>query len=162
MDLAKKIRELRVTKGIKQSEMAEKLGVAQSNYSRLESKGNDITFQELLDISKIFNISIIELLGGVASVDNESQKIKERIKKIKELYETYLLYIPVPLGASIYFELAINALRTLNSIEKNDTEFERYYDFLKNELSDKINQVFNNNPPLHSNDNILIDREKKD
>ena len=56
----KKIRELR---GFDQSYMAGKLGMSQSNYSKIESKGEKITFEQLNKIAEAFEVSPMDILS---------------------------------------------------------------------------------------------------
>lgn len=88
------IKELRKKAGLTQFDLAEKLGLTQSNYAHLEAGKIDITFSRLKKIAEVFNISISELLGidnnsGAVAVDNseELEKLRKDIEQLKDKNE---------------------------------------------------------------------------
>ncbi len=62
MKIGQKIKVLREMKNFTQEYMADRLGVAQSAYSKLEKEDTDISLSKLEKISEIFNISVEDLL----------------------------------------------------------------------------------------------------
>lgn len=60
---AKKLKEYREQKHLTQNQIAELLQMPQSNYSRLESGGQDIKFTMIMHICNTLNISADWLLG---------------------------------------------------------------------------------------------------
>lgn len=62
MDMSQRIKELREGKRLKQSEIADKLGLEQANYSRIERKGDKLTLKELKEIASAMDISLKELM----------------------------------------------------------------------------------------------------
>lgn len=81
MDIGQQIQAVRKSKGITQAEMAEKLKVTQSNYSRHEKRGNAISFQRVIEIAEAMGVSVSEIINyGVvdALVDKELKKFRER------------------------------------------------------------------------------------
>lgn len=57
MNIGKTIRLLREEKGLTQEELAEKLHVTQSFISKVESKNQNITVNQVRELSKIFDCS---------------------------------------------------------------------------------------------------------
>lgn len=53
---------IRKSKGLKQSELAESLGIAQSSYSRLLTETDDIKLSMLERIADILEISIVDII----------------------------------------------------------------------------------------------------
>lgn len=57
MNMGRTIRLLREEKGLTQEELAEKLHVTQSFISKVESKNQNITVNQVRELSKIFGCS---------------------------------------------------------------------------------------------------------
>mgnify|MGYP002223860031 CR=1 FL=1 len=53
--------ELRLKKGISQKDMADKIGMEQSGYSKLEHKGDDIGFSTVKKICSVLEIDPVSL-----------------------------------------------------------------------------------------------------
>jgi transcriptional regulator with XRE-family HTH domain len=108
-NIGTKIRTLRELKGYSQEYMAEKLGISQSNYSRLENSEAEITLTRLEEVSEILDIDPLVLLAmdeqynfqncqwstgafvvnnGVLHV-NERAMFEERIALLEELLNAY-------------------------------------------------------------------------
>lgn len=86
MDISKNITSIREDKRIKQFEIAQKLNVEPSNYSRLEKRGEKLTIEQLRQIAEALGVSINELLGEpIQPKDNE--KVKDLEKRVLELEE---------------------------------------------------------------------------
>lgn len=84
MDITQNIVSIRESKGLKQSEIASKIGIDQPNYSRLEKRGDKLSIEQLKAIATALDVPLNELLGLDAPVENE-EKIKELENRIKEL-----------------------------------------------------------------------------
>ncbi len=61
-DLHDKIKQIRVIKGLKQADMAEKIGIAPVNYNRLENGLTDISMSRLNQLAEIFGMTVIEIM----------------------------------------------------------------------------------------------------
>jgi len=105
-----RIKKLRTMVGYTQLELAEKMGVSRPTISQLENGEKKFTAEELISLSRIFNISVEQLLGlkempeviVLEEKDSEVQKHDFRIsvpqknlEKIKEV----LLYILNKVGS---------------------------------------------------------------
>lgn len=62
ISLGKKIKEIRLSKKISQTEIAYRCGFDKSNYNTIESGKRNPTITSLLKIAKALNVQLIELL----------------------------------------------------------------------------------------------------
>lgn len=60
-----KVRSLRRSKGLNQAHMAFELKISTSYYSKLERVAEEITLSRLLNICRVLEISIVELLADL-------------------------------------------------------------------------------------------------
>jgi transcriptional regulator with XRE-family HTH domain len=61
--LGQKIRKLRELRNLKQEVMAEKLGISQTAYSKMERDETDVSYERLEQIAKALEISVQDLLS---------------------------------------------------------------------------------------------------
>lgn len=114
-----KIRNIRELKNLTQEYMAEKLGITQAGYSKLENGSTVLTYAKLIQIAQILEINIEDIIAF------DSQKYLNNFSKIKTNNS---------LGNLISFESSdfiknlyedkINLLQKL--LEKTEAEVERY------------------------------------
>ncbi len=96
--LAEKIKKLREDRDLSQEELASRLGVPRPSISQIESGQRDISSIELAKLSKIFDISVDELL----SEEKEHREVKRQSKMPKfnkDKFKQVLLYILEKCGA---------------------------------------------------------------
>ncbi|WP_028844158.1 type II toxin-antitoxin system antitoxin SocA domain-containing protein [Thermodesulfovibrio thiophilus] len=108
--IGEKIKKLRTMVGYTQLELAKKMGVSRPTISQMENGEKKFTAEELISLSRIFNISVEQLLGlkempeviVVEEKDSEAQKHDFRIsvpqKNIEKIKEV-LLYILNKVGS---------------------------------------------------------------
>lgn len=70
----KLIRRRREQLGLSQQEMAERLNMSQSTYSRIEQKDEDITIRQLKSIAEVLEIQLADLLPDELVIYNHDQK----------------------------------------------------------------------------------------
>ena len=70
------IKSLRSKKGLKQEEIAEKIGISRSSYISFEQGKTELNFSQIVKLSDIFGISLEEVERGVIS---NNEKYKEMI-----------------------------------------------------------------------------------
>lgn len=87
MSISKRISDLRLKQGLKQSDIATALGWSQSSYSRIETKPQNMTIEELEKIAGVLGVSVMELLTGEGQKVGDSEREKELEKRVKELEE---------------------------------------------------------------------------
>ncbi len=86
MSLGATIKELRERNGLSQQEVAAKIPMNQSNYSKIERDLQEPSITQLKRLCVIFDVSADELLGFTP----EDRKILQDIsfaQKVKELYK---------------------------------------------------------------------------
>jgi len=59
---------------LSQQEMAERLNMSQSTYSRIEQKDEDITIRQLKTIAEVLEIQLADLLPDELIIYNQDQK----------------------------------------------------------------------------------------
>jgi|SRR5690554_4396941 len=107
MNIGENIKQIRELKGLTQENMATELGVTQKTYSNLENSGNNITYERIIKIADILDVSISKILhlntemilnnnnqtGGLNQLNNaptnnyindEQTKLYERIIEQKD------------------------------------------------------------------------------
>ena len=88
MNVIENIQRIRGEKRISQAEMAEKLGIAQNNYGKIERGITELTVERLYKIAEILGSSPSELLGLEnlkLEESKENKKIEDLEKRIEEL-----------------------------------------------------------------------------
>ena len=73
MNISKKIREIREEKGLKQYEIADKLGVERANYSYLEKRGKKLSIEQLEQIAEALGVTVKEILFSEKSTESEKE-----------------------------------------------------------------------------------------
>jgi transcriptional regulator with XRE-family HTH domain len=98
MNIGQKIKKLRELKGLKQEDLAHKLGITQSAYSKMEIGTVDIPFSKLEEIASILGISIENIIGFneaiVFNLKNNKKAnglvINQISQSEKKLYDDYI------------------------------------------------------------------------
>ncbi len=86
MDIAKNIKRIRKLKNLSQKQIAMEIGIAQAQYSIIESGKTVPTIPTLEKIAKVLEISIIEFFNDPNSKDEEiNLSILEKVKLIDTL-----------------------------------------------------------------------------
>ncbi|MDR2274094.1 MAG: helix-turn-helix domain-containing protein [Sphingobacterium sp.] len=92
--LGKKIRLLRHQKGWSQQDAAKQLEISIPAFSKIETGITDVNLSRLNQISKLFNLSVVQLLSSsdtveikeyVNEIDALTQKLQQRDDEIIEL-----------------------------------------------------------------------------
>ena len=82
MNFCERLKNAREDRDITQIDMAEMLGMNQSNYSRIETGHQEPSLDQLIKIAEIFKLTIDELLGVEAD-----KYIKTRVKDFNKSIE---------------------------------------------------------------------------
>lgn len=118
--IEEKIKNIRELKNLTQGYMAEKLGMSQAGYSKIESGATQLSYAKIVEISKILGVETEELLAfdsqkyfnsfnNVKGSNNGSVTLKMEDKDINSIYEEN-----------------VNLLRKL--LEKTESELIKYKD----------------------------------
>lgn len=84
-DIYDNIRKIRMLKNISQDEMAERLGVSQSSYGKLERSQTKITMRRLEELAGIFGMTSFEIVN----FDPSSMAVFKRPEVVQEPVATY-------------------------------------------------------------------------
>lgn len=104
-----KIKAIRLAKGLTQIEVAEKTGMTQGNYGRLEKGLIQVTIERLEQLAQVFEMSVGNLLNyegetpiekadidflrnEVFSLQRQNLKLKKEIADLEQTYEESDLY----------------------------------------------------------------------
>jgi transcriptional regulator with XRE-family HTH domain len=133
-----RIKTLRVSKNLKQSEFAKLLNMTQGGYSKIELGITELSVNTLFKIASVLGVSVQHLLFGD---EQNTQDESEKDKKIKELEkENYLLKKELQLfreAENLRQERARfykNVLEIVNKPEYKEY-FEEYFKNLFNDLN---------------------------
>lgn len=121
-ELGVRIKAIRTKKGFKQDEMAEKLGMNQSHYAKLENGKVEIKMERLIKIASIFEMEVGELV-----LFDESKELKK-----DELFYYYEWKLAIK-----EVDKLTKKLSEQEEIEEDSDEYNRErFSKLENEKSD--------------------------
>lgn len=75
MNIARKIKELRIAKGLRQKELAEHIGVTAQAVSMWEASLRDPNPSQRSKLCKFFNVTEAELFGAIVPVETPLQRV---------------------------------------------------------------------------------------
>lgn len=75
--LGKKIRLLRHQKGWSQEDVAKRLDISIPAFSKIETGITDVNLSRLNQISKLFGLSLVQLLSNGSEIDGDSSRMDE-------------------------------------------------------------------------------------
>jgi len=90
MSLEHRVKELRESYGISQEKLAEMLHVSRPTISQIENGERKISVEELIKLSKIFNLSV----EGLLNIKKEPEIILEKEKKKKKIEPEVRINVP--------------------------------------------------------------------
>lgn len=99
--IGENIKKSRMTLGLSQADAAKKLNISTPAFCKIETGQTDLNISRLLQISKIFKVSVVQLITGsdeVSANAAESDQLKQQLvekeeeinklrKKVIDLYE---------------------------------------------------------------------------
>jgi transcriptional regulator with XRE-family HTH domain len=88
--LGKKIKKIRIIKGLTQQDLANKLGIKRVTLSQMENGERRVTVLDLVKLSKIFNLPIDNFLG----LSKEPEIILDEISNRKKPLSTLRINVP--------------------------------------------------------------------
>lgn len=91
--LGLRIRELRLAKGIKQSELADMLDMERSNLTRIESGKQRPNDDNLIKLANIFEVEIKDIFDFEHTVKTQSQLLSDITRNLKSFSIDELIYI---------------------------------------------------------------------
>ncbi len=84
--LNKNIKFLRISKGISQQTLADKIGIDRSTISRIENNEIETTIDNAVKISEILNVSLPDLINKDLTISNTIDE-PEQLKQFRLLYD---------------------------------------------------------------------------
>lgn len=162
MKFNEKLINLRKKEGLSQEELGYKLNVTRQTVSKWELGQTTPEMDKLSELSKIFNVSVDELISESDFSSNQSSVIKDNSLGIKGFKNNKLVLIIVGVLLAIALLLGIKAITSSinnrsnvveeNILDKSDSIFDKFTN-----IFDKFFGLFNN--ALDSQKNILENQE---
>ena len=84
-DFGKRIQELRKKSQLTQEQLAEKLNTDRVCIARLEGGTRTCSFEMLVDIAELFEVSTDYLLLGLSSIETEKERLLDVIKQLGDI-----------------------------------------------------------------------------
>ena len=88
IDVYKAVKKLRTSKGYSQAYLADKLGVTQGSYGKLERGETHFTIERLNEVAKLLDASVEEIFNSTPvneSISKLNQQVTVQLEKIKQL-----------------------------------------------------------------------------
>lgn len=121
MNIAKRIKDIREAKKMRQLDVAEKLGIEVSQYNRWEKRGDKLTLEQIKQIADALMVTAKEILYNEEDTSNQSEA--ERLKAKLEALESSL---SDKKQENAFLKMQVN--RLIDVLEKDTTkqELEEY------------------------------------
>lgn len=116
-----KLKELREAKGYTQEEIAEKIGVARTTYIRYEQGVRECSYETLIKLSYIFNVSIDYLLGKKYSGIISKEEVSHNPELLKLMTEKNIKRLKLIDGYEISDEELKRSIEFVSGIKKGKT-----------------------------------------
>jgi transcriptional regulator with XRE-family HTH domain len=82
-EIARNIKNEREKQNLTQEYMAAELDMSQPAYSKIESAKTEVTFHQLIRISRIFHVDVLELIRE-HSAHTSNAELEARVKKLED------------------------------------------------------------------------------
>lgn len=102
MNFSEKLYELRKKEGLSQEELAEKVNVSRQTISKWEMGQSAPEMEKLIALSKLFNLSIDELVGNDVTNEKETKPQEDEKTKKRNIFFKILMVICI-----IYFIICV-------------------------------------------------------
>ena len=90
MNTGEKIRQIRLTKGFSQENMADMLGISTTAYGDIERNKTELTISRATEIAKVLGVGIVDLMDiELYSVDFSMEKLQLENEKLKAEVEKW-------------------------------------------------------------------------
>ena len=139
-DIYLKIKDIRLKKNLTQEDISKKLGMAQSNYARMERGLSQITVERLGEIAEIFEMSPEAILSHSETESDFKEDVKFYINQVNKL------------------EAKNKKLeKEIEEMQESDSNFYSNREAEKKKLADKVKEL---NKDLISKDAIIQDKQR--
>ena len=167
MELYEKLYELRRASGMSQEELAEKLGVSRQAVSKWESGATQPELSKLIELSKLYNVSVDELLSlehaksqqdtaeaptpsSVETAPAEKLSFRDFCVQHKKIIGGAAVALAALIAVGVHYNNRINTLST----QVNDLRSQLYN--VQNNLSNQIAGISNNVSDILERESSLI------
>ena len=167
MELYEKLYELRRASGMSQEELAEKLGVSRQAVSKWESGATQPELSKLIELSKLYNVSVDELLSlehaksqqdtaeapaasSAESTPAEKLSFRDFCVQHKKIIGGAAVALAALIAVGVHYNNRINTLST----QVNDLRSQLYN--VQNNLSNQIAGISNNVSDILERESSLI------
>ena len=97
--IGKKLKELRISRGLKQSQVSDKVGLSRATISNVEVGNRGLSLESLQKFCELYNVSI-DYFGIETKSYNEAVDLTERLKLIFESND-----VPVSAKEELYTDI---------------------------------------------------------
>ena len=104
----KRLRSLRIKAGLKQTDIAEILGIQQTVYSRCERGFQTIPLHFLIKLADFYNTSTDYILNRTNEIKMYPESIFEQESNINYLYKLFKVCINITITEPAYFKIGDN------------------------------------------------------
>lgn len=167
MELYEKLYELRRASGMSQEELAEKLGVSRQAVSKWESGATQPELSKLIELSKLYNVSVDELLSlehvksqqdaaevptpnSAETAQAEKLSFRDFCMQHKKIVGGAAVALAALIAVGVHYNNRINTLST----QVNDLRSQLYN--VQNNLSNQIAGISNNVSDILERESSLI------
>lgn len=167
MELYEKLYELRRASGMSQEELAEKLGVSRQAVSKWESGATQPELSKLIELSKLYNVSVDELLSlehvksqqdaaevptpnSAETAQAEKLSFRDFCMQHKKIVGGAAVALAALIAVGVHYNNRINTLST----QVNDLRSQLYN--VQNNLSNQIAGISNNVSDIWERESSLI------
>ena len=167
MELYEKLYELRRASGMSQEELAEKLGVSRQAVSKWESGATQPELSKLIELSKLYNVSVDELLSlehaknqqdaaeaptpsSAETAPAEKLSFRDFCMQHKKIIGGAAVALAALIAVGVHYNNRINTLST----QVNDLRSQLYN--VQNNLSNQIAGISNNVSDILERESSLI------
>ena len=167
MELYEKLYELRRASGMSQEELAEKLGVSRQAVSKWESGATQPELSKLIELSKLYNVSVDELLSlehvksqqdaaeaptpnSAETAQAEKLSFRDFCMQHKKIIGGAAVALAALIAVGVHYNNRINTLST----QVNDLRSQLYN--VQNNLSNQIAGISNNVSDILERESSLI------
>lgn len=167
MELYEKLYELRRASGMSQEELAEKLGVSRQAVSKWESGATQPELSKLIELSKLYNVSVDELLSlehakpeqdaaespvqsSAETAPAEKLSFRDFCMQNKKIIGGAAVALAALIAVGVHYNNRINTLST----QVNDLRSQLYN--VQNNLSNQIAGISNNVSDILERESSLI------
>ena len=144
MKFNEKLIELRKKQGLSQEELGYKLNVTRQTVSKWELGQTTPEMDKLIEMSKIFNISIDELINESDTTPNQNPIIEEKPIKNKVGREKFLKFLLVGLLVVVLILIVVKISEIASDKFKEIQENKQHAQETQNKIFDTVFDTFDN------------------